>query len=169
MCLLSVTREAILHMKAPLSSAICGIRWSIMLLMHAGDRIGILPIDDFANTSAKSPFVTGNGTWLAAPSAVLMGTHGNTTHAVLLSLGNPTYDRLSKVCKSNAWTVLCILCREKYSQLRCMASKWAATSEVQRLLSRALLRGWPCVQCMHCRTCMCCSQRMKCSDVVTRA
>ncbi len=72
-----------------------------MLLMRAGDKIGLLPTDDFTNTSAKSRFVTGNGTWLAAPSAVLMGTDGNTTHAVLLLLGNPTYNSLSKVRASN--------------------------------------------------------------------
>ena len=78
----------------------------IMLLMHAGDRIGVLPTEDFARSSTKSRFVTGNGSWLAAPSAVLMGTDGNTTHAVLLSLGNPTYDSLSKVCWNG-----CSMCR----------------------------------------------------------
>ena len=80
---------------------LCMACWSSTTFpMHAGDKIGVLPTNDFANTSAKSRFVTGNGTWLAAPSAVLMGTDGNTTHAVLLSLGNPTYNSVSKVCES---------------------------------------------------------------------
>jgi len=63
----------------------------------AGDRVGLVPTGNFASTSATSQFMTANGTWLDLPSAVLIGTDGNTTRAVLLSLGNPSYDILSKV------------------------------------------------------------------------
>lgn len=106
-----------------------------MQLMHAGDRVGILPTDDFASTSAESRFMTGNGTWLAAPSAVLMGTDGNTTHAVLLSLGNPTYEALSKVSDSNRIEHCAVhgVCRRV--QLSLMHGfRVTATSRVQRLL-----------------------------------
>ena len=68
--------------------------------------MGVVPTTDFASTSATSRFMTGNGTWLDEPSAILMGTDGNTTRAVLLTLGNPSYDSLSKA--SPRTTHLCL-------------------------------------------------------------
>ncbi len=52
---------------------------------------------EFANASAKAPFVTADGMWLNDPVAVVRATSGDKPVSALLRLSAPSYDSASNV------------------------------------------------------------------------
>ena len=67
--------------------------------MPPGAKAGVLMTPLFANASSGAAYVATDGQWLNNPDAALIGDVNSSTsnEAVLLSLGNPTYDAATQV------------------------------------------------------------------------
>ena len=99
-------QDALLPASLCLRLDICYVTCCIVAC--AGSKAGVLLMPTFVNSSAGATYVATNGQWLDTPDAALIGDVNNSVsnQAVLLSLGNPTYDAATKVLLSSK-TILC--------------------------------------------------------------
>ena len=84
----------------------------------------------FVNSSAGATYVASNGQWLDSPDAALIGDVNSSAsnQAVLLSLGNPTYDEATKV-----WSACCMLLRGSSSHVPSINTWLGNGTLIQRL------------------------------------